>query len=139
MPGKTLFQKIWDNHVVVARDDGKTLLLTEAGLSYFSEDYRTPGSLSRDSMAARVAYRFQTPLSDDTRLIHRVEAYPSLETADDFYCQAVTEISTSLTENMVATIGHTLDYDNTPAPLAGGFGSRKRVDNRVLLTVGWTF
>ncbi len=25
MPGKTLFQKIWDNHVVVARDDGKTL------------------------------------------------------------------------------------------------------------------
>ena len=32
MAGKTLFQKIWDNHVVVARDDGKTLLYVDRQL-----------------------------------------------------------------------------------------------------------
>ena len=32
MAGKTLFEKIWDNHVVVARDDGKTLLYVDRQL-----------------------------------------------------------------------------------------------------------
>jgi len=32
MVGKTLFQKVWDNHVVVARDDGKTLLYVDRQL-----------------------------------------------------------------------------------------------------------
>ncbi len=32
MAGKTLFQKVWDNHVVVARDDGKTLLYVDRQL-----------------------------------------------------------------------------------------------------------
>lgn len=32
MPGKTLFEKVWDNHVVVARDDGKTLLYVDRQL-----------------------------------------------------------------------------------------------------------
>ncbi|MEZ6036905.1 MAG: DUF481 domain-containing protein [Planctomycetota bacterium] len=114
-------------------DDGTTLFLIEAGLSYFSEDYRTPGLESQDSLVARVAYRLEHQLSEQTRLVHRVEAYPSLEYGNDFYMQAWTEVSTSLTESMVASIAHTLNYDNTPAP---GF---QRADNRVLLTVGWTF
>lgn len=32
MSGKTLFEKIWDDHVVVARDDGKTLLYVDRQL-----------------------------------------------------------------------------------------------------------
>ena len=32
MARKTLFQKVWDNHVVVARDDGKTLLYVDRQL-----------------------------------------------------------------------------------------------------------
>jgi len=123
-------------------DDGKTLLLTEAGLSYYSEDYRTQGLETVDSLSARIAYRFEQQLSEHTKLVHRVEAFPSLEEADDFYMQAVTELQTNLTANMVATIGHTLDYDNTPAFQVAGpppSARRERVDNRILLTVGWTF
>jgi len=34
MPGKTLFEKIWDRHVVVARDDGQTLLYIDRHLAH---------------------------------------------------------------------------------------------------------
>jgi putative salt-induced outer membrane protein YdiY len=114
-------------------DDDTTLLLTEFGLSYYTEDYRTPGLASQDSMALRVAYRFTHQLSEQTKFSHRLEAFPSLEDMDDFYLQAVTEISTSLTDSMIASVAHTIDYDNTPA------AGRERSDNRVLLTVGWSF
>ncbi len=55
MAGKTLFEKIWDRHVVVARDDGQTLLYIDRHLchdgSYFGfyslreqgRDVRRPG------------------------------------------------------------------------------------------------
>ncbi len=114
-------------------DDGTTLLLSEAGLSYYSEDYRQAGLATEETVSLRVAYRLEHQLSEDTKLLHRVEAFPSLEDSDDYYLQAVTELSTSLTESMVASIAHTLDYDNTPA------SGRKKADNRVFLTVGWSF
>lgn len=118
-------------------DDGSDLFLFEVGLSYFNESYRTqinPGdSTGTDYLAARIAYRWEHPLSDATKLVHRAEAFPSLEDKDDFYCQVVTELQTTLTESMVATVTHVLDYDNTPAP---GF---QRADNRVVLSVGWSF
>jgi putative salt-induced outer membrane protein YdiY len=113
-------------------EDKTTLLQVEAGISYFNENYRS-ATPSQDYLAARVAYRLQHQLSDDTRLVHRVEAYPSLESSDDIYLQSVTELSTSLTSNMIAAISHILDYDNTPAP------GRDRSDHRVLLSVGWAF
>jgi len=34
MPGKTLFQKIWERHVVVERDDGQTLLYVDRHLAH---------------------------------------------------------------------------------------------------------
>ncbi|HEB52922.1 MAG TPA: DUF481 domain-containing protein [bacterium] len=117
-------------------DDGKELLLVEIGVSYFDESYRVvaPGQVSsRESVSARIAYRYETPLSETTKFVHRAEAYPSLEDQDDFYCQVVTELTTSLTDNMVASISHVLDYDNTPAP---GF---VRDDQRVIVSVGWSF
>lgn len=116
--------------------DDKSLFLVEAGLSYLSEDYRVtvpPDPSSRETLAARIAYRYERQLSKDTRLTHRVEAFPSTEEASDIYLQAVTELSTALTESMVAALTHQLDYDNTPA------SGRERADNRVTLSVGWTF
>ena len=107
--------------------------LTELGLSYFNESYRQPGVASVDYLAARAAYNYRRQLSKDTRLLHGVEAFPSLEESDDIYLQAKTEIVTSLTDSMIASVSHVLDYDNTPAP------GRNRVDNRILLTVGWSF
>ena len=114
-------------------DDGVTMLLSEGGISYFIEDYRTPGLASEETISLRIACRLEHQISDDTKLVHRVEAFPSLEDSDDYYLQAVTELTTSLTDSMVASVAHTIDYDNTPAV------GRKNADNRVLLTVGWTF
>ena len=114
-------------------DDGTTLLLSEAGLSYYSEDYRTPGLSTEETVSLRLAYRVEHQFNDETKLLHRVEAFPSLENGNDYYLQAVTELTTSLTDSMVASVAHTLDYDNTPAT------GRKKADNRVMLTVGWSF
>jgi putative salt-induced outer membrane protein YdiY len=117
-------------------DDGKDLLLFEVGLSYFNESYRVvaaPNPTSTDYLAARVAYRYEHPLSDATKLVHRAEAFPSLENKRDIYCQVTTELQTTLTKSMVATVTHVFDYDNTPAP-----GS-KRGDQRLVLSVGWSF
>ena len=117
-------------------DDGKALFLIEVGLSYLSESYRNfvaPAPSSTDYLAARVAYRYERPLTEHTKLVHRAEAFPSIEDSDDIYCQVTTELTTSLTDSMIASLTHVLDYDNTPA---AGF---KRAYNRVILSVGWSF
>lgn len=113
-------------------ENADTTLVTEAGLSYFNENYRSD-TPSQDYMAARVAYKLTHKFSATTKLIHGVEAFPSLERADDIYLQMRTEVVTSLTDNMIASLAHVMDYDNTPAP------GRERTDHRVLLTVGWSF
>jgi putative salt-induced outer membrane protein YdiY len=122
-------------------DDGAALFLFEVGLSYFNENYRvvTTGPAETDFLAARIAYRYERKLSDTTKLVHRAEVFPSLENSDDIYCQVVTELTTSLTKSMIASLSHVLDYDNTPAtsPVTGG--SLKRADQRGVLSVGWTF
>ncbi|HEX5052495.1 MAG TPA: DUF481 domain-containing protein [Planctomycetota bacterium] len=114
-------------------EDSTATFLTEVGLSYVSEDYRTATSPSIDYLAARIAYKLTYALSEHTKLVHGVEAFPSTERIEDTYLQAKTEITTSLTESMVASVAHVLDWDNTPAP---GF---ERADNRVVLSVGWSF
>ncbi|MEO6594524.1 MAG: DUF481 domain-containing protein [Planctomycetota bacterium] len=113
-------------------EDKETTFLTEAGLSYFNENYRsaTPGV---DYIAARLAYKLTHAFSEKTKLVHGVEAFPSLENAKDTYLQAKTEIVTNLSKSMIASVAHVLDWDNTPAP------EKERTDNRVLLSVGWTF
>ena len=118
-------------------DDGKDLLLFEVGLSYAHEAYRIQRAptdpKSTNYLAARVAYRYEHPLSDTTKLTHRAEAFPSVETEDDIYFQVTTELQTTLTKSMVATVTHVFDYDNTPAP------GKKRGDQRLVLSVGWSF
>ena len=113
-------------------DDATTRLNAEAGLAWFYENYRS-ATPAVDYLAARVAYKLRHEFSDKTRLIHGVEAYPSLERAEDVYFQATTELQTNLTESMIGSLSWVWDYDNTPAP------GRDRSDNRVLLAVGWTF
>lgn len=113
-------------------EDDTTTFLTELGLSYFNENYRsnTPGV---DFIAVRAAYKLTHAFSEKTKLVHGVEAFPSSENINDTYLQAKTEIVTSLTDSMIASVAHVLDWDNTPAP------GKVRTDNRVLLTIGWSF
>lgn len=113
-------------------ENDTTTLVTEAGLSYFNENYRSD-TPSQDYVAARVAYKLNHKLSDRTKLGHGVEAFPSLENSKDIYLQMRTEIVTSLTGSMIASLGWIMDYDNTPAP------DRERADHRVMLSVGWSF
>ncbi len=113
-------------------EDAATTFVTEAGLSYVNENYRS-NTPSDDFVAARLAYKLSHAFTATTKLVHSVEAYPSTENVEDFFLQGKTEIVTSLTDSMIASLGHVIDYDNTPAP---GF---ERVDNRVLLSVGWSF
>ena len=121
-------------------DDGTTLFQVEAGLAYFDETYRVVPVGEPDSdayLAARLAYKYTRQLSEATKLTHGVEAFPSLEDQDDFYMQAKTELITTLTGNLIASIAHVLDYDNTPSP--DPTRSIERVDNRVLLSIGLSF
>ena len=109
-----------------------TTFLTEAGLSYFNENYISAAP-SQEYVAGRVAYKLTHTISDKTKLLHSVEAYPSLENAKDIYLQMKTEVVTNLMGNMLASLGWIMDYDNTPSP------GLERADHRVLLSVGWSF
>jgi hypothetical protein len=118
-------------------EDSTTTFLTEAGLSYLSENYRpdAAGNVdpSVDYVAIRAAYKLTQELSKTSRLVHGIEAFPSTESSDDIYLQSKTELVTSLTESMLASISHVFDYDNTPAT------GQERGDHRVLLSIGWSF
>src|SRR5690606_7752109 len=105
---------------------------TEVGLSYVNENYRS-NTPSDDYLAARVAYKLTELLSASSKLLHSVEAFPSVDRIDDIYLQARTEYVTSLTSSMIASLAHVLDYDSSPAP------GRKQADNRIELSVGWSF
>lgn len=57
---------------------------TEAGLSYFNEDFRTAADQS--SFRARVSMKLDWPLFDGrVTLYHYNEIFPSIENASDFF------------------------------------------------------
>lgn len=113
-------------------ENSDTTFLTEVGASYFNESYRNADPDS-DYLAIRAAYKLTHQFTATTRLVHGVEAFPSTESASDIYLRSTTEITTSLTESMLAALTHIMDYDNTPATGA------ERVDSRFLLSIGWSF
>lgn len=105
----------------------------EAGLAYIDTDYRTSTTTDTEDFAARIATTLAHQLSKSWDIGHNLEAYPSLEDADDFYGRSDLRIGAKLTESMVAGFQWVLDYDNTPA------AGRERIDNRYLISVGWKF
>ncbi len=113
-------------------ENDMTTFVVEGGLSYLNENYisSTPPV---DYVAARVAYRLAHTISEDTKLIHGVEAFPSLERAEDIYLQMKTEVVTKIAGDMIASLSWIMDYDNTPV------SGNERTDHRVLLSVGWSF
>lgn len=114
-------------------EDKTTLFVLEAGIAYVSENYRSANP-SLDYGAVRFAYKYAKTISEKTKLLHSVEAYQSVEDQDDIFAQVRTEVVTSLTGSMIASLSWIMDWDNVPAPLA-----RERVDNRVELSIGWSF
>ena len=84
-------------------------------------------------LAARCAYKVTWALTDSTRLVHGIEAFPSTERAADIYFKMDTKLQMDFTKAMFAQLSWVWDYDNTPSP------GRDRSDNRYVLSVGWKF
>ena len=67
MPGKTLFEKIWQRHVVVARDDGQTLLYIDRHLAHdgsfngFNQLRKQGLSVRRPDQTFAITTRRHTP------------------------------------------------------------------------------
>jgi len=109
----------------------KTSFLGELALTYFAEKFST--GTDNSTVALRVAYKLSHKLSDTTKIEQDLTLFPSVEKIDDFYGKLDTRLRADLTKSMFAQLQNIIDYDNTPAPGA------KRLDDQILLTVGWSF
>ncbi len=120
----------------------KTSFLGEAALTYFAEEFDNGDS--EETLALRLAYKFGRQLSATSRFDQDLAVFPSLEDSEDFYGKLDTRLRADLTKNMFAQLQNILDYDNTPAtfdpPDSQVKGAHaERLDNKILLTVGWSF
>jgi putative salt-induced outer membrane protein len=107
--------------------------LTELGLGYFVEDYRTAGVPDSETVALRAAYALRWQAHEKVKVLQDVEAFPGLERSDDIFVRKDSRAQLTLTEKMFAQLQWVLDYDNTPSP------GRERLDHRFLLSIGWSF
>ena len=103
----------------------------EAGLSWFDENYYN--SQDANYLAARAAYTWDWNIDKDWTLFNAGAIYPSLEDSQDVYANLDTRLKVVLTEKMFAQAQWVMDWDNTPAT------GKDRLDNRYLLTIGWSF
>lgn len=107
--------------------------LTEVGLGYFTEDYRTAGIISTETVAVRAAYSLMWQINEQLKFLQDVEVFPGLEEAGDIFLRKDSRLQAKLTKDMFTQLQWILDYDNTPAT------GRERLDNRFFVSVGWTF
>jgi putative salt-induced outer membrane protein YdiY len=107
--------------------------LTELGLAYFAEHYRTAGVFASETVALRAAYALRWQVHEKVKLLQDVEAFPGLEESDDIFVRKDSRVQLSVTEKMFTQLQWILDYDNTPSP------GRERLDHRFFLSIGWSF
>lgn len=103
----------------------------EAGVSWFDEHFKT--SADHDFFAARAAYSWDWVITKEWVFFHGGEIYPSLEDSDDVYAKLDTRLRVNLTEKMFAQAQWVMDWDNSPAP------GKESVDDRYILSIGWSF
>jgi putative salt-induced outer membrane protein YdiY len=107
-------------------------LYTEAGPSYFNEDFRT--AEDQASFRGRVSTRWNWPMFDDRLTIyHYHEIFPSLQTFSDFFFTMDNGIRFKLLEGLASGFQVTTRYNNRPP--AGTVNT----DNLYLLTLGYSF
>jgi len=114
------------------REDEVWNVLGEAGLSYIDENYEGSTDDS-EFLAARLAYKADYKATDKWSAGNGGELFQSLEDSDDVNARVDTHAKVSLTEKMFAQIQWIFTWDNTPATGAD------RVDNLLLLMLGWSF
>lgn len=105
---------------------------TEAGVSYFNEDFRVADDKS--SIRARVSMKLNWPILDDRiTFYHYNEFYPSLENASNYYLTMDNGVRFRIWEGFVSGIQVTTRYNSKPAAGTGD------TDNLYLFTLGYSF
>jgi putative salt-induced outer membrane protein YdiY len=105
---------------------------TEAGLSYFNEDFRT--AEDKSSIRARVSMKWNWPLLDDRiTLYHYNEIFPSLQNSSDFFLTMDNGVRFKIWDGFASGFQVTTRYNNNPAIGTGD------TDNLYLWTLGYSF
>ena len=105
---------------------------TEIGPSYVREDLHNPSD-TEEFVAARLRAKLAWQICPAVRLLHDTSYFQSLEDKDDSHILADSRLRVKLTEDMFTQLQYIFEFDNTPSENAD------RVDNTVLLSVGFTF
>lgn len=114
------------------REDKEWKISGEAGLSYVDENF--DGSADdQDFLAARLAYKADTTLSEKWTAGQWGEIFPSVEDTEDTSARIDTHARVNLSDKMFAQFQWIFTWDNTPATGAD------RVDELYLLSLGWSF
>jgi putative salt-induced outer membrane protein YdiY len=113
------------------REDDDLKWGSELGVTYFDVDYYE--SEDKEYVSARVANNIAWKINENTALENTIEAFPSLEDADDFYGKSDTKVKVSLSKAMFAQLQWIYQYNNQPAD------GKARNDNQLVLGVGWSF
>jgi len=114
------------------REDEKLKWGTELGLSYLDENYQGSTDDS-EFVALRLASNLAWVLSSRTTFEQVAEAYPGLETTDDFVAKLDNRLKMILTGKWIAQIQYVLDFTNSTPP------GIEEADHRVVLGIGWSF
>lgn len=113
------------------RDDESWKFSTEAGPSWFYEDYERQSP--DDYISLRLQYNVEYLKLEEWTISQLGLIFPSLEDSDDIYTRLDTRVRYDLKENMFAQVQWLWEWDNTPA------SGNDRSDHRYLLTIGWSF
>lgn len=108
-----------------------TAFSTNLGFAWLFEKYENQGT--RDTPSLQAGYNLSRQLLPNTKLLHDLMYFPSLERFSDFFLTSTLEVRTNLTKAMFANFKVILNYDATPAP------GRDNTDVKYLLGIGMNF
>jgi len=105
---------------------------TEAGLSYFNEDFRT--AADEASFRARVSMKWDWQIFDGrVVLYHYDEIFPSLQNASNFYFTMDNGVRLKILDGLTSGLQVTTRYNNRPP------AGTTDTDNLYLFTLGYSF
>jgi putative salt-induced outer membrane protein YdiY len=108
-----------------------TNFVTETGVTYIHEQFA--GGDTNDTVALRLAYRFDHKLTSSIKVFHTLEYLPAFDDPTDFILNTDLGLRAALTEKFFAQFKVLYKHDSTPAENA--------TDDDLLYTigVGWEF
>jgi len=113
-------------------EDAKTSFSTNLGLASVFEKYENQAE-SSNQLSLQAGYNFSRQLLPNTKFLHDLTYYPSLDEFSDFFLTSTAELRASLTKSMFANFKVIFNYDATPAL------DRGSTDTKYLLGVGLNF